>query len=442
MKTNRYLRLAKEGGWIVIGQIAMVTGALVLVRALTEYLTPVEYGQLALGMTVATLINQVVFGGIVAGIGRFYTIAAEKLDLPGYLRDTRRLMIYATIPVLVIGAALMMGLMSLGFSHWMGLAGAALLFSLLSGYNSTLNGIQNAARQRAIVALHGGLDAWLKILLASGVMCWLGASSTAVVIGYAGSALLITLSQLVYLRRTIPSPARQTTSRHQWTWQIWQYSWPFSTWGIFTWMQQVSDRWSLEAFATAQDVGFYAVLFQLGYTPISILLGMSMAFLGPIMYQRSGDATDQSRNDNVHQLIWRTTTIALVVTGLAILITGLMHEWIFRILVATEYFEISYLLPWVILAGGLFSAGQMLSLKLMSEMKSTTLLAPKVITALLGISLNITGAALAGLAGLVAALVAFSSIYLIWMVLLGYARSAGTCGFPVQPDEKSVEFHL
>jgi hypothetical protein len=54
----RVLRLAKEGSWIVIGQISSVLGSLVLVRVLTERLDPAQYGQLALGLTVANLVNQ------------------------------------------------------------------------------------------------------------------------------------------------------------------------------------------------------------------------------------------------------------------------------------------------------------------------------------------------------------------------------------------------
>lgn len=424
LNLTRIPRLVKEGTWITLGQIAVVVGSLVLVRVLTEYLTPTQYGQLALGLTVSTLFGQVVFGGIGSGIDRFYAVAAEKQDLHGYLSATRRLLAYATSAALTIGALLLVGLATLGHSHWMGMAAAATILALLSGYNRTLTGIQNAARQRAIVALHRGLDAWLKILLAVGVLLWLGTSSTAVILGYAGSAFLVTLSQLVFLRRTIPPQGASDPIPNPagWPGQIWQYSWPFSTWGIFTWMQQVSDRWSLGAFATTHDVGLYAVVFQLGYAPISIVLGMSMTFLAPILYQRSGDATSRARNDNVHHLIWRITATALIISGLGVLVTGTSHERLFSVLVAAEYREISYLFPWVVLAGGLFAAGQMLSLKLMSEMKSRVLLAPKVITALLGVGLNLAGAALAGVHGVVAALVTFSCLYLIWMIVLGRAR--------------------
>ncbi len=420
---TRIKRLAKEGSWIVAGQIAAVAGALVLVRVLTEHLDPAQYGQLALGLTVAGLVNQVVMGGITAGIGRFYSIAAEKQDLGGYLHATRHLLAYATAAAVAIGLILMASLYWLGYSQWIGLAAAALVFSVLSGYNSTLSAIQNAARQRAIVAFHGGLDAWLKILLAVGVVLWLGTSSTAVVIGYACSSLLITVSQLIFLRRTIPQQQTRIPNRQQWMPQIWAYSLPFTTWGAFAWMQQVSDRWALQAFASTTDVGQYAVLFQIGFTPIALITGMAMSFLGPILYQRSGDATDHARNTNVHRIGWRMTHFSLIVTLLGFAITFALHEWFFGLLVASEYRGNSYLLQWVVLAGGIFAAAQMLALKLMSEMKLSAMTTAKIVTALIGILLNVIGAALAGMQGVVGALVAFSVIYFVWMAAIAWRLS-------------------
>lgn len=414
----RIRRLAKEGVWVLSGQVASVVGALVLVRVLTEYLEPAQYGQLALGLTVAGLVNQVVMGGVTAGIGRFYSIAAEKNDLPSYLHASQRLMGYATSAVVAIALVLMVGLLWLGYSRWMGLAAAALVFSVLSGYNASLSGIQNAARQRAVVAFHGGLDAWLKILLAVGVMLLLGNSGTAVVLGYALSSLVVTGSQFFFLRRQIRPQGGKTQIFANWGRQIWAYSWPFSVFGIFTWMQQISDRWALQAFASTQDVGLYAVVFQLGYVPIGLATGIAMTFLGPILYQRSGSASDTSRNISVHRIAWRITFAGLLMTALAFVLTLLLHEWIFQVLVATKYHAVSNLLPWMVLAGGIFAAGQMLALKLMSEMKSVVMTTAKIVTAILGVGLNIYGASRFGLQGVVSALVAFSGVYFFWMAWL------------------------
>jgi O-antigen/teichoic acid export membrane protein len=420
----RYRRLAKEGSWIVVGQIVSVFGSLVLVRVLTERLDPVQYGQLALGLTVAGLVNQVAMGGVGNGIGRFYSIAAEKQDLSGYWLASRRLMVYATLAVLVIGLILMSGLLFLGHSQWMELASVTLVFSVLGGYNSVLSGIQNAARQRAVVAFHGGLDAWLKILLAVGMLLWLGNSGTAVVMGYALSSLLVTGSQFVFLRRLISNESKPNSDSRQWVLRMWAYAWPFSTWGIFTWVQQSSERWALEAFATTRDVGLYAVLFQLGYTPIAMATGLAMSFLGPILYQRSGDATDHARNTNVHRLAWHITFFCMALTLIAFMLALGLHDWIFGLLVAIEYRTVSYLLPWMVLAGGIFAAGQMLALKMMSELKSVAMVWAKISTATLGVLFNIYGASLAGVKGIIVATVSFSAIYFIWMFVLSFQPSA------------------
>lgn len=416
----RIHRLFREGGWIVAGQAASVLGALVLVRVLTAYLDPAEYGQLALGLTLATLVNQVVMGGLIAGIGRFYSIATEKGDLWGYLRAARRMLLVATVVVVGLGTILIGALAVADMHHWLWLVAAILVLSIVSSYNSALNGIQNAARQRAIVALHGGMDAWLKIGLVVGVMLWLGTHSAAVAVGYALSAFIVTLSQFVFLKRLI---AKQGASNahavnENWAGQMWLFSWPFSVWGVFTWGQQASERWALERFASTSDVGQYTVVFQLGYMPITILLGLVMTLVGPVLYQRSGDTSDLIRNASVQNIAWKVTKFSIALTILGFLAASLWHKWLFHWLVAEPFRESSFLLPWVMLAGGIFSSGQILALKMMSELRSKSLLIAKVATAVLGILANIIGACLYGMEGVIGAGLFFSVIYFCWMVFL------------------------
>lgn len=414
----RFHRLAKEGSWILATQIASVLGSLLLVRVLTGYLEPSEYGLLALGLTAASLINQVVMVGLIVGIGRYYSIATEEGDLSGYIRATLRLLAIAALVVMAISLVLLIVLYWLGYFQWMGLAAAALVFSIFSGCSSALNSMQNAARQRITVAVLSGVDALLKILLAVGVMHLFGHSSTAVIIGYTLSSLFVMGAQFFFLRRLSPLQWKKPQVHGNWEMQIWKYALPFSAWGVFAWMQQASDRWALQNFGSADDVGLYAVLFQLGYVPLGVATSFATSLIGPILYQRSGDASDRTRNASVHLIAWRITIGGLLLTALAFVFTFLMHEWIFKLLVAARYRSVSYLLPWMVLAGGNFAACQMLSLKLMSEMKSRTMTAAKIVTALLCVSLNILGALLFGVQGVVAALVIFTICYLVWMALL------------------------
>jgi O-antigen/teichoic acid export membrane protein len=412
---SRFQSLAKEGIWVVTGQVATVLGGLVLIRVLTEYLKPEQYGQLALGLTVAAFFNQILFGSLSNGIVRFYSIAIERNELSRYLKASGRMMGYATALIIIIAFVIMLGLLGAGYGYLIGVTSSILVFSVLSSYNALLSGIQNAARQRPVAALHAGFDAWLKILLAVSVIHWLGSSSTAVVLGYALSSLIVTCSQLYFLRNLIITKTMTTRGQENWGRHVWLYSWPFATWGVFVWIQQVSDRWALETFVTTQELGMYAVLFQLGYSPIGLITSMAITFLAPILYQHSGTARDQARNRSVHRISWQITYIGLLVTALAFLLSYYQHEWIFKMLVATNYHAVSELLPWMVLSGGLFSASQILLLKLQSEMRHSKLIVTKIVTATIGIGLNFYGAWQFGIKGVVGALLAFSIITFLWM---------------------------
>ncbi len=414
---TRIKRLVKEGSWIVAGQIAAVAGALVMVPVLTEHLDPAQYGQLALGLTVAGFINQVVMGGMTNGISRFYSIAAEKQDLGGYMYATRRLLLYATVVVVVISLILITGLLWLAYSQWIALAAAALVFSVLSGYNSALNGIHNAARQRAVVAFHGGLDAWLKIGLALGVMFWLGNSSEAVVIGYACSSLLIIFSQLVFLRRAIPAQKQQPTKDHQWMGQMWVYSLPFVTWGILGWAQQSSARWALEAFTTTETVGLYSVVTQLGYAPIQMVTGTALTFLTPILFARTGDAQSLDRNNNVRDLTKKLVLLGFCLTAFSALAAAVSHSYIFHLLVNDAYFSVSYFLPWVVLAGGVFSVAQLYASRIMALLMTQKIIAASIGSSIIGIAAAIVGTYYFSLAGAVVSMVVHAAAYFLWIVI-------------------------
>jgi O-antigen/teichoic acid export membrane protein len=414
---TRIKRLAKEGSWIVAGQIAAVAGALVLVRVLTEHLDPAQYGQLALGLTIAGLVNQVAMGGVTGGIGRFYSISLEKGDLWGYLRASNRLMGYATLGASAIALVLMVGLFLTGQMQWLGLAAAVLIFSILSVYNSALGGIQNAARQRAIVALHGGMDAWLKIGLAVGVVLWLGSSSTAVVIGYALSALLVTVSQLFFLRRLLRRHGGNThnSSTEDWARQMWLFSWPMMAGGLFNWGYYASQRWALELFVSTADVGKFYALTQVAYSPITMAAGLFMSMLVPILYARAGDPGNHQRIANVRGIVFKIASLGLVATFLLAGITFFWHEAIFKLLVAQQYLGMSVYMPLVVISAGLLQSSIAMGSILTSANKTNKVLPLAIYGQSIIIISNMVLAHLYGITGLLFSMIFGAGLHIIWM---------------------------
>ncbi|HNX69102.1 MAG TPA: hypothetical protein PKI45_06425, partial [Candidatus Omnitrophota bacterium] len=59
-RSERFRRLFREGSWVVFGQFIAVMGSLLGVRILTGLMNPSVYGELALGLTVAVLIGQII----------------------------------------------------------------------------------------------------------------------------------------------------------------------------------------------------------------------------------------------------------------------------------------------------------------------------------------------------------------------------------------------
>ncbi len=426
LRSERFRRLSKEGFWIVLGQTAVVVGSLVGVRLLTGLLDPAAYGELALGMTVATLVNQVVLGPIGNGVTRFYAPSQEQGDIGGYLNAVHKLVLSATGVIILMILLAVAGLLIIGRTEWIAIATAAFIFAIFNGYNSILNGIQNAARQRSIVALHQGMESWLRFLVAAGLMLWLGTTSTVAMVGYAIAVILVLGSQYVFFRKIVPTRITEADKERNWQEQIWKYSWPFASWGIFYWAQSASDRWALGLFSTTQDVGLYAVLFQLGYYPMSMATGMAMQLLAPIFYQRAGDASNIQRNANVKKLSWHLTYFSIGVTSIVFLGAFLFHTQIFHIFVAKKYASVSHLLPWIVLASGVFAAGQTIALNLMSQMKTHTMAVAKITTALLGVLLNFVGAYWCGITGIVIAGVLFSVLYFVWMAMLSIRIAANS----------------
>jgi O-antigen/teichoic acid export membrane protein len=425
----------REFMWITLGQVAAVMGALVAVRVLTGLLSPAEYGLLALGMASASVVSQVLLGPLSGGTTRFFAAAREAGDLSEYLCAVRRLTRNATILTLAVATLLAAGFALFGRGDLVAFIVTACAFGLLSGYNALLNGMQNAARQRAVVALHQALEAWGRFLIAAALVVWLGATSIVAILGFIIAMLLVNASQLRFMARVIRSVAEsdqaatpESLGTDVWHKRVLTYSWPFAIWGIFTWAQIASDRFALQAFGSAELVGLYAVLYQMGYYPIFMATGLLAQLALPVMFQRAGDASDRERMSHVYRTSWYLTGAALALTFAAVLGAALLHGPIFRMFVAAQYASVAFFLPWVVLAGGFFAAAQAAAMGPLSERESKVLMRPKVTCAVIGIGLNCMGAALFGVAGVVGAGVLFGALYLTWIGLIVVRQYRETVG--------------
>jgi len=416
---DRIIRLSREFAWLFTGQVFGILGSFALIRVTTHYLIPEQYGQLSLILTIGVLVCQVSLSGVMPGIMRYYTIAVERRDVSNFTFASFRLMSYGVLGTAGLALVVSVGAYLVGKTAWIGVILLAITFTQISSFNSTLSAIQNAARQRNVVVLHGIIDPWIKIILICIIVFIVGKSVVAILLAYLIAGLILLVSQLFFYRRlTQRTQADRQSFSTPWLQEMVKYSKPYMVFNFFTWVQANSDRWTIERFANAKSVGQYAVLLQLGVAPISMAVSQITNLVGPILQQRSGDATDLSRNRNVWNLTWIITLIGLVLTIFGVLIGAIFHTWLFDFLVDDAYQNQSYLLPWVIFGGGLFATSQILGLKLQSDLNTRALTIPKVVTSIFAVTLNIFCAWIWGVEGVVGAGVIFSFSIFMWMAIL------------------------
>jgi hypothetical protein len=95
-------------------------------------------------------------------------------------------------------------------------------------------------------------------------------------------------------------------------------------------------------------------------------------------------------------------------------------------------------MPWVLLAGGSLAAGQVLTVKLLSEMNSRALLVPRLVTSLGGTVLTLMGARFAGIDGVVGAAVLFGFAQLAWLAVIAATAPPGMAPATVAAEIASV----
>lgn len=403
-----------------MGQIATFAISIASVRVITGLLSPEQYGIMALGATLSQFAPQLLFGPLSNGILRYYATAHERDELKYFWTATWILLKHTTLIALVIGITGIILLLAFGQQQWLPVSLVALALSVTSGYNSVLENLQQAARQRKLVAFHQTLLQVMRQLIAIGFVTFI---SPLGVLGFFASLLssiLVICSQLFFIRRSfdfdfVNALADKESFTGAYIEQLKRYAWPFMLWAPFTWLQLASDRWALQNYSSTYNVGLYTSLYVIGYFPIVTFWNVVTQFVTPIIFKRSGDGSNQERLIKANQASVLIGLGCIAVTMISFFIAHATYATFFSLFTGEKYHEVGWLFPWMLLSGGLFSAGQLLAITSMNRASTSSLISPKIATAIIGTLSNVIGAALFGLEGVVFASCLFSAIYLVWI---------------------------
>jgi O-antigen/teichoic acid export membrane protein len=390
-----------------------------LISVLTERMSAEDYGGLSLSLTFVVFINQVYMAGLSNGSGRLFASARVTGESVPLFQAIANVYTRSCTHVFVLGAVFGWLCIWVAGIGSISSAVAVIILALLGGLNSIAIGILNAARWRVSVAFVTSADSFVKLVVISvmfyqanrvdlSVVLWVQAAS-------AGACAVLTLS----LWRTLSGrlSKEQVAPKHaaesdKWQGQLRGYGRTLSMLGVVTFAHQISDRWALQTFQGTADVGLFAALYQLGFLPFSLLSSLALNLLAPILF----DAIE-SRSTGSSSLSIRINLIAaagmLLISLFAWGVGTIYGETICRMVLGDSFQGIAPMLPWALLAAGLFETAQVLALRLQARMAIRQWMWIKGSASCMGIALNLFGAWHAGVVGLVGALLIFSLTYLV-----------------------------
>ena len=408
-------RLFKETIWIVLGQVILILGSIYLIKVLTNLLSLKEYGTLSLLLTINGFFVQSLFSSITPGATRFYSEATRRNELGSYLHSLVESTKFLSKIIVFISLAIVTILFFLKIKQFsIYIAIIAFVYSSLNGYVSIFNAVQQANRKHNVVSFNQSLDSIFKIIFSISLIYLFAGKSYIVLVAFTLSSFIIFFLNLSIIKKEYNRLLFMKDELIYWKKKIWDYSWPFVMWGIFSAVQLYSDRWSLKIYTNDSEIGLYTVIYQFGFTLMTTASGVFIALLTPIIFQKIEDESSESINKITKNIL----IIGLAISIMAFVFTIFTHELMFYFFIDERYAKVSYLLPWMILSGGINSVGQAYSLILMAKKKVLTLLPIKVVTSIVGIMLNIIGAKILGIKGVVIANLIFSFIFLLSLYII------------------------
>lgn len=410
---SKYTILLKESGWIVIGQIVSVSGSIFGVRLLTELLSPADYGQLAVWMTLVSLINFIVFGPLNSGAARFYSTASEQDDLVNYFGGLNNLALFGAggVFIIALGSVIIYEKPNLFISLI-----ATICFGIFSGYNGLFTGIQNAGRRRSVSALYQAIDPWLRNLIVAISILIFGNNCTTTLTGYSISSAFVLVSHYIFSYSKSFKGTRNQEKVMFWSLKIWKYSWPMAIAGITSWGYLSSQIWALELFSTKTNIGLFSVIIQIGFTPLMMIGGVGMTLLTPIIFSRSGDGSDKQKLKSIHELLIKSCLTGFFIVLVFTVISALSHAFIFKFLVADKYRIYSYYLPFVVFSAGVLQVSMFLATTVLASNNTKILLPLNTIGNSLIAAINMMATYLYELDGIFFAMVIGSIIHLLWNI--------------------------
>lgn len=325
------------------GYLLSAAGAVAGVSLLSHFVSPDQYGRVALYIAIGTLFQYVVRESLGAAILRY----SEKIcqDKSTVLQLSRQSLPQLAMVFIVVVIPAFFYLQQSPVAEFV----TGMFLVLLLGMSAAGETFLSALHKRTACAVHVNLLQWLRFLLAAVFYIFIEQTVFAILAGFTTGFLLAVLFDIAVYRSEKPSPSCAATAITRDN--IFAGNTAIAI-GFLAWFLAFYERIALEWFYGETYLGVYFVLYQIGFMPVVMLMRSVATYLFPRLFINGAIDLRHLHKTNV--------LLTLSAIFLAFGILQLLHEWLFSWLVGASYREYSWLLPWLFLAAMLNACSYLL----------------------------------------------------------------------------------
>ena len=335
---------------IAASQLAVLLANFFIFGVLGKRLSPTDFGYYALGMSVVLFVRQCTFDPVSTVIGKDNAVAAAReyqltgrFSIMAYIADRMAAVMFA------VGVFLTILLISFGKAEMVVIVVALSAYLVANGalglYVNSLYSIRDRALPSAAVSVDSILRA-ITVFAMGGLVYF---SLESVVVAIAISALF-SISVLRWsLRRKYRLPANFVPRQRRIA-GVFVRALPLFIPCVLVALKGVSDRWIFAGVLGVEKLAGYNVVYQLGFTPVVLAIGVVQTYLGPEIYRRCLDGSREARSALMQYL--SRLLVGIVLLG----VFATFFSWVFSkdlvvLVVGSGYVDYSRYLPWFVFAG-------------------------------------------------------------------------------------------
>lgn len=342
-------------------------GSVIILKQLAVYLNSSDYGLYALITSIIALLMVFPFGSLLQGISRYIPIYAQRRSLPLFLSKVFFHYSIIALLVLLIASIIYLFFTSLNFSLFITMA----LFSTTTILKSFFLAVNNSQRERKSIFMANINEYAIKILILFIIYTYFNLEVISVLQIFILSEVLSIIILYIFGNQKINLQFAFDKKDKIIFLKVLNFSSPLIFFALLGWLRDMSGRWYIHHFMSLEQVGIFTMLVSISMIIPAGLQGIIGAYIIPIIYEKNHHDKNYAKN-----ILIKIIPAYMSVIFFFFIVLYFYHSEIVHIVSDTKYVYYSWMLPWLFLTYGIYSASSIATYELYACKQTKSLFFP------------------------------------------------------------------